>query len=82
MPGQYAPAMKRRQLIREAVAERESDLPELTRDVFRHPWMVGLGWGALLATAGLDIGVAWPVAVGVGVVAMLFTGVVCRRQHR
>jgi hypothetical protein len=59
--------MKRRQLARRGAAEPEKDLSELTHDVLRHPWMAGLGLGVLLFAVLLVTGVAWSVAVGIGV---------------
>jgi hypothetical protein len=68
--------MKRRQLARRGAAEPEKDLSELTHDVLRHPWMAGLGLGVLLFAVLLVTGVAWSVAVGIGVAVMLLTGVI------
>jgi hypothetical protein len=52
--GQYASAMKRRQLARQRAAAREDDPSELTGEVLRHPWMPCLGLGVLLFAALQD----------------------------
>jgi len=67
-----------RRLTPQQLAERDNDPTELTRRFYRHPWRAGVGSGALLATWTLVLGLPWPLAVGVGVVMMIFTGLMWR----
>jgi hypothetical protein len=76
--GQYALAMRRRQLTHDESAERENDPSELTRYFFRHPWTAGVASGVLLLVLGLARGIPWPIASGVDVAVVLFAGLVWR----
>ena len=67
-----------RSLNPEEVAERDNDPTELTRRVYRRPWLAGLASGSLIAAWVLLLRLPWPLAVGTGIALTLFTGFMWR----
>ena len=70
--------MPRRQLTPSEIAERETDPTELTRRVYRHPWLAGVVSGALIVGWVLALDLPWQLALGTGAALMLFTGFMWR----
>jgi hypothetical protein len=61
-------------LTPEEVAEREGDPAALTRQAYRHPWIVGAVSGGLIACWILVLGLPWSLALAVGTALFAFTG--------
>ena len=70
--------MPRRSLTSEELAERKNDPTELTRRVYRHPWLAGLVSGLLIAAWILTLDLPWGLALATGGLLALFTGLVWR----
>jgi hypothetical protein len=70
--------MRRRQLTAHELAERENDPSELTRRVYRHPWLTGLSGGVAIAAWALVLDLPWLLAAGVGLAILLWTGLAWR----